>query len=64
MKSNQDLQAKTIADLAARCDAPNQFDNFDRVFRASLTVSKADVAKEERRLKRLRAKRQLRKRSA
>jgi len=50
-------QAETIAALAARCDGPNQFENFDRAFRASLTVSKAAVVKEETRLKRLRAKR-------
>jgi hypothetical protein len=38
MKTDPDLQAKTIAELAARCDSPNEFDRFDRAFRASLTV--------------------------
>ena len=36
-------QAETIADLSARCAGPDQFENFDRVFRHSLTVTKAAV---------------------
>jgi uncharacterized protein YfaP (DUF2135 family) len=54
-------QAETIADLAARCAGPNQFDNFDRAFRRSLTVPKESVLKEEAQRKRARAKRRLRK---
>jgi hypothetical protein len=54
-------QAETIADLNARCAGPNQFENFDRAFRASLTVSKEAVLKEEARQKRLRGKRRARK---
>jgi len=49
-------QAETIAELNARCEGPNQFDNFDHAFRKSLTVSKAAVLKEEARLKRARAR--------
>jgi transcriptional regulator GlxA family with amidase domain len=49
-------QAETIAELSARCDGPNQFENFDRAFRASLNVSKAALLKEEERLKRARAR--------
>jgi hypothetical protein len=49
-------QAETIAELNARCDGPNQFENFDRAFRKTLTVSKADLLKEEARLKRARAR--------
>jgi len=53
-------QAETIAELNARCAGPDQFENFDRGVRASLSVSKAAVVKEEMRLKkqrvRLRAK--------
>jgi len=30
-------QAETIAELNARCGGPNQFENFDRAFRKSLT---------------------------
>jgi hypothetical protein len=49
-------QAETIAELNARCDGPNQFDNFDRAFRKTLTVSKVAVLKEEARLKRARVR--------
>ncbi len=49
-------QAETIAELNARCDGPNQFDNFDGAFRKTLTVSKAAVLKEEARLKRARVR--------
>ncbi|HUE00696.1 MAG TPA: hypothetical protein VMR62_14070 [Bryobacteraceae bacterium] len=51
-------QAETIADLSARCPGPNQFENFDRAFRAALTVPKAAVLKEDARWKRARAKKQ------
>jgi hypothetical protein len=51
-----DAQAKTIADLAARCEGPSQFENFDRAFRASLNVSKPALLKEEARQKRARAR--------
>jgi len=54
-------QAETIADLNARCDGPNQFENFDRVFRKSLTVSKEALLKEEARLKRESAKKRAKK---
>jgi len=49
-------QAETLADLNARCDGPNQFEKFDRAFRASLTVPKAALLKEEARIKRARAR--------
>jgi len=49
-------QAETIAELNARCDSPDQFEKFDRGVRASLSVSKDAVLKEEARQKRLRAK--------
>ena len=54
-------QADTIADLAARCAGPNQFDNFDRAFRATLTVSKAALLKEEAKIKRSRARKRAKK---
>jgi len=50
--------------IAARCDGPNQFENFDRRFRHSLTISKEAVVKEEARQKRLRAKRRTKKPTA
>jgi hypothetical protein len=54
-------RAETIAELNARCDGPNQFQNFDRGIRASLSVSKEAVLKEEARQKRLRARRRAKK---
>jgi hypothetical protein len=56
-------QTETIADLAARCDGPNQFENFDRAFRKTLTVSKAALLKEEARLKRASARKRAKKHS-
>jgi len=49
-------RAETIAELNARCEGPNQFENFDRAFRTALTVPKAALLKEEARQKRARAK--------
>jgi hypothetical protein len=54
-------QAETIADLSARCAGPNEFDNFDRAFRASLSVSKDAVLKDDKRWKRARAKKRAKK---
>ncbi len=53
-------QAETIAELNARCDGPDQFENSDRAFRASLTVSKEALLKEEARQKRARARKKRR----
>lgn len=50
----QPTQAETIADLAARCERPDQFDRFDRGVRASLSVSKEAVLKAGAREKRAR----------
>jgi hypothetical protein len=49
-------QSETIAELDARCAGPNQFENFDRAFRASLNVSKPALLKEEARRKRARTR--------
>jgi hypothetical protein len=54
-------QAETIAELNARCEGPNQFENFDLAFRKSLTVPKAAALKEEAKLKRARARKRARK---
>jgi hypothetical protein len=40
------------ADIAAKCDAPNQAENFDRGVRAFLAVPKSAVLKEEAKAKR------------
>jgi hypothetical protein len=58
---NVKSQAETIAELNARCEGPNQFENFDRAFRRSLAVPKAAVLKEEARQKRARAKKRAKK---
>src|SRR5206468_3971253 len=54
-------QAETIAELNARCDGPNQFENFDRAFRTALTVPKSALLKEEARQKRARARKRAKK---
>ncbi len=50
-------QAETISALALRCEGPNQFANFDRAMRGSLSVSKDTILIEKDRLKKLRARR-------
>jgi hypothetical protein len=57
VKAAEKFQAETLAELNARCEGPNQFENFDRAFRTSLTVPKAALLKEEARIKRARARR-------
>jgi hypothetical protein len=54
-------QAETIADLSARCAGRNQFENFDRAFRKSLTVPKEALLKDDARWKRARAKKRAKK---
>jgi len=49
-------QPETIADLAARCAGPNEFENFDRAFRQSLAVPKEAALKEDARAKKRAAK--------
>lgn len=48
-------QAKPIPEpteeLKAKCDAANQFDNLDRMFRSVVSVPKADVEKHEAKVK-------------
>lgn len=61
MKTDAETQARTIAEIAVRCEGPNQFENFDRAFRHSLTIPKEAVLKEEARLKKLLARRKAKK---
>jgi hypothetical protein len=61
MKTDPETQARTVADIAARCDGPDQFSNFDRAFRHSLTIPKEAVLKEEARQKKARALRRAKK---
>lgn len=39
-------------EIAAKCDAPGQFDRFDRLFRSVLAVPKKTIDKRERAWKR------------
>lgn len=34
-------------DIAAKCDGPDQFQNFDRLFRTVIVVPKAEIDKRE-----------------
>ena len=43
-------------DIAAKCDGPDQFQNFDRIFRAVIAAPKAAVDKAEAKWKRKQAK--------
>jgi hypothetical protein len=52
-------RAETIAAIAARCEGPDQFENVDRGVRASLSVSKQALLKEEAPLKKSRARRRV-----
>jgi hypothetical protein len=43
-------------DLAARCDGPNQFEKFDKFFRAVIAVPKSEIDKQEAKWKQSRAR--------
>lgn len=43
---------KLTKELEAKCNADNQFENFDRVLRSVISVPKAAVLKEEAKQKR------------
>jgi hypothetical protein len=47
-------------ELKAKCNAENQFERFDRVFRQVLSVPKAAIDKEAAKVKRLKAKKKTR----
>jgi hypothetical protein len=54
MKSAAQSQPRPVAlseEIIAKCDAPNQFENFDRGIRAFLAVPKSPVLKEEAKAK-------------
>jgi hypothetical protein len=58
---NEPTHDETIESLNARCERPDEFQNFDRAVRASLNVPKEAVLKEEAKLKRIRARKRTRK---
>jgi hypothetical protein len=43
-------------ELIAKCDAENQFDRFDRIFRQVVSVPKAAIDQEEKKFKRRKQK--------
>jgi hypothetical protein len=52
---NEDLHSVPLsipAEIAAKCDAPNQAETFDRGVRAFLAVPKSAILKEEAKAKR------------
>jgi hypothetical protein len=42
-------------DIAAKCDGPDQFERFDQMVSALVTVPKSAIAKEEKKYQRARA---------
>lgn len=51
-------------ELKVKCDADNQFDNFQRVFRSVMSVPKAEVLKREKKEKHRNARKRARKKKA
>ena len=59
MMESMKIESGTIAipeAMAAKCEGPNQFENFDRLFRSVIAVPKAAIDKEEAKWKRKRRK--------
>ena len=49
-------QFNITKELEAKCDAPNQFERFDALFRKVASVPKAAIDREEAKLKRRKAR--------
>jgi hypothetical protein len=56
MKSTEPAPIAIPPDIAAKCDGPNQFENFDRIFRAVIAAPKSAVDKAEAKWKRSQAR--------
>jgi hypothetical protein len=56
MKSGHSVPLTIPPEIAAKCDAPNQAENFDRGIRAFLAIPKSAVLKEEAKAKRRKQK--------
>jgi hypothetical protein len=56
VKNTKPQPVQLSEEVIAKCDAPNQFENFDRMFRSVITVPKAALDKEEAKWKRKQAK--------
>ena len=48
-------------DVAAKCDAPSQFENFDRLFRSVIAVPKTVIDRREQDWKKAKAKKRAKK---
>lgn len=51
---------KPTKELLEKCDAENQFENFDKALRTIITVPKSEIVKAEVRSKRAKARRKRR----
>ena len=60
MKREQPIPQPT-EELKAKCDADNQFSNFDRLFRRVMSVPKSEVLKREEKEKHRNARKRARK---
>ena len=47
MPDRKAVRGEITEEIAAKCDAENQFSNFERVFRKVMSVPKAEVLKRE-----------------
>jgi hypothetical protein len=56
MKSAEPAPIAIPPEIAAKCDSPDQFQNFDRIFRAVIAATKPAVDKAEEKWRRQRAK--------
>jgi hypothetical protein len=63
MKSPHEPKPINIPDdLAARCTGPDQFERFEKLFRAYIAVPHEEIVKEEEKWKRTRARKKARER--
>jgi hypothetical protein len=56
MKATEPGPITIPPEIAAKCDAPNQFENFDRLFRTVIAAPKSAIDKAEVNWKRTRAR--------
>jgi hypothetical protein len=59
MKATVTQPASIPADILAKCDAPNQAQAFDKLFRSVMAVPKAAIDKADAKWKRKQAKKKL-----
>jgi hypothetical protein len=64
MKSGHSVPLAIPPEIAAKCDGPNQFENFDRLFRTVIAAPKSAIDKAEAKWKRARARKKRAKKAA